>query len=125
MRIHALEFHQAGIPFVFDPGQGMPMFSGDELLEFVRLADYVAVNDYEGRVLQEKTGKSVEELSRMVKALIVTQGAEGSMIHADGKTTRISSVKPQAVLDPTGCGDAGVCELDGPLIWLEIMNCSA
>jgi adenosine kinase len=106
MRTHALEFHQAGIPFVFDPGQGMPMFSGDELLEFVRLADYVAVNDYEGRVLQEKTGKSVEELSEMMKAFIVTQGAEGSLIYADGKTNRIPSVKPQAVLDPTGCGDA-------------------
>jgi adenosine kinase len=106
MRAHALEFHQAGIPFVFDPGQGMPMFSGEELLEFVRLADYVAVNDYEGRVLQEKTGKSLEELARMVKALIVTLGAEGSLIYADSQTNRIPSVKPQAVLDPTGCGDA-------------------
>jgi adenosine kinase len=106
MRTHALEFHQAGIPFVFDPGQGMPMFSGEELLEFVRLADYVAVNDYEGRVLQEKTGKSVEELSRTVKAFIVTQGAEGSLIYADRQINRIPCVKPQAVLDPTGCGDA-------------------
>jgi adenosine kinase len=103
---HAREFQEAGIPFVFDPGQGIPMFSGEELLEFVRLADYVAVNDYEGRLLQEKTGKSIDELARMVKALIITQGAEGSVIFAQGQATPIASVKPEAVLDPTGCGDA-------------------
>ena len=103
---HAREFHQAGIPFVFDPGQGLPMFGGEELLEFVRLADYVAVNDYEGRLLQEKTGKSIDELARLVKALVITQGAEGSVIFAQGRATPIPSVKPQAVLDPTGCGDA-------------------
>jgi len=103
---HARQFHEAGIPFIFDPGQGMPMFNGEELLEFVRLADYVAVNDYEARLLQEKTGKSIEELARLVKALVVTQGAEGSSIFARGKATRIPSVKPAAVLDPTGCGDA-------------------
>jgi adenosine kinase len=103
---HARQFHEAGIPFIFDPGQGMPMFNGDELLEFVRLADYVAVNDYEARLLQEKTGKSIEELARLVKALVVTQGAEGSSIFVRGKATRIPSVKPAAVLDPTGCGDA-------------------
>jgi adenosine kinase len=103
---HARQFHEAGIPFVFDPGQGMPMFNGEELLEFVRLADYVAVNDYEARLLQDRTGKSVSELAAMVKAFIVTQGAEGSLIHAQGETHRIPSAKPQAVLDPTGCGDA-------------------
>jgi len=103
---HARQFHQAGIPFVFDPGQGMPMFNGEELLEFMRLADYVAVNDYEARLLQEKTGTSVAELARMVKAFVVTQGAEGSLIYADAVTHRIPSAKPQAVLDPTGCGDA-------------------
>jgi adenosine kinase len=103
---HARQFHQAGIPFVFDPGQGIPMFDGEELLEFVRLADYVAVNGYEARLLQEKTSRSVAELASMVKAFIVTQGAEGSLIHAGGETHRIPSAKPQAVLDPTGCGDA-------------------
>jgi adenosine kinase len=106
MLMHAREFHQAGIPFVFDPGQGLPMFSAEELLEFVRQADYVAVNDYEGRLLQEKTGKRLEELASKVKALVVTHGADGSLIYADGITHRIPSVKPQAVLDPTGCGDA-------------------
>jgi adenosine kinase len=103
---HARQFHQAGIPFVFDPGQGIPMFDGEELLEFVRLADYVAVNDYEARLVQEKTSRSVAELASMVKALIVTQGAEGSLIHAQGETYRIPCAKPDAVLDPTGCGDA-------------------
>jgi adenosine kinase len=103
---HASQFHQAGIPFIFDPGQGIPMFSGEELLEFVRLADYVAVNDYEARLLQERTGRSVADLANMVKAFIVTQGAEGSLIHSDGKTLTIPSTKPRAVLDPTGCGDA-------------------
>jgi adenosine kinase len=103
---HAREFHRAGIPFIFDPGQGMPMFNGEELLEFVRLADYVTVNDYEARMLQDKTGRKVEELSRMVQGLIVTQGAEGSLILVDGDSIAIPSVKPDAVLDPTGCGDA-------------------
>jgi adenosine kinase len=103
---HVRQFHQAGIPFIFDPGQGMPMFNGEELLEFVRLADYVAVNDYEARLLQEKTSRSIVELASMVKAFIVTQGAEGSLIHTERETHRIPSAKPQAVLDPTGCGDA-------------------
>ncbi|PWT74302.1 MAG: carbohydrate kinase family protein [Proteobacteria bacterium] len=103
---HAREFNRAGIPFIFDPGQGMPMFSGDELLEFVRLADYVTVNDYEARMLQEKTGRKLEELAAMVKAMIVTQGAEGSTILTDGESVAIPSVTPDGVLDPTGCGDA-------------------
>ena len=103
---HARQFAQAGIPFIFDPGQGMPMFSGEELLQFMRLADYVAVNDYEARLLQEKTGTSIEELARMVRAFVVTQGGNGSFIHADGRLHRIPSARPQAVLDPTGCGDA-------------------
>ena len=103
---HARQFAQAGIPFIFDPGQGIPMFSGEELLQFVRVADYVAVNDYEARLLQEKTGTSVEELARMVRAFVVTQGANGSLIHADGRLHRIPSARPRAVLDPTGCGDA-------------------
>jgi adenosine kinase len=103
---HARQFNQAGIPFIFDPGQGIPMFSGEELLQFMRLADYVAVNDYEARLLQEKAGTSVEELSRMVRAFVVTHGAHGSQIYADGKIHQVPSVKPHAVIDPTGCGDA-------------------
>lgn len=103
---HAREFRDAGIPFIFDPGQGLPMFNGEELTTFIDLADYVTVNDYEAELLQERTGKSIEQLSMQVKALIVTLGAKGSVIHAGGKKFDIPCVKPEAVLDPTGCGDA-------------------
>lgn len=103
---HAREFHEQGIPFVFDPGQGLPMFNGEELLNFVRLADFVTVNDYEARLLQEKTGKKIEELVKLVKAFIVTLGARGSLIYAGGKRIDIPCVKAEAVVDPTGCGDA-------------------
>jgi adenosine kinase len=103
---HAREFHEAGIPFVFDPGQGLPMFDGAELLEFVRLADYVTVNDYEGRMLEDRTGTPLPELAKRVKALIVTLGAQGARIHVDGRSVEIPSAKPEAVVDPTGCGDA-------------------
>jgi adenosine kinase len=106
MQNHAREFADVGIPFIFDPGQGMPMFNGEELLEFLRCASYVALNDYEARLLQEKTGRTIEQLAAMVKALIVTEGADGSLIYVDGQQLRIPSVKPTAVLDPTGCGDA-------------------
>ena len=103
---HAREFHAAGIPFVFDPGQGLPMFGGAELAEFVRLATYVTVNDYEGQMLQDRTGKKIEELAKDVKAFIVTQGSRGSLIHAGGRGIEIPCAKPEEVVDPTGCGDA-------------------
>jgi adenosine kinase len=103
---HAREFHEANIPFVFDPGQGMPMFSGEELLNFIEQATYVTVNDYEAKMLQEKTGKTMAEIAGRVKALIMTLGSEGSVIYADGKEIRIPGVAATEVLDPTGCGDA-------------------
>ena len=103
---HAREFHEAGIPWVFDPGQGMPMFGGDDLLRFVEQADYVTVNDYEAQLLQDKTGKKVEELARDKRAFIITRGGEGSTIYAGGKEIIIPCAKPTALLDPTGCGDA-------------------
>jgi len=103
---HAREFHEAGIPWIFDPGQGMPMFSGEELLALVQQADYVTVNDYEAQMLQDKTGKSVIELAKGKRALIITRGGEGSIIYADGKEITIPCAKPTALLDPTGCGDA-------------------
>ncbi len=103
---HAREFHAAGIPFVFDPGQGLPMFDGAELMEFVNMASYVAVNDYEGQMLQERTGRKIEELAKLVKALVVTQGARGSLIHVGAQKIEIPCVKPGEVVDPTGCGDA-------------------
>lgn len=106
MMQHAREFHEAGIPFVFDPGQGLPMYNGEELLSFIDKADYIAVNDYEGQLLQERTGLNLESLAKKAKALIVTLGAQGSTIYADGKQIDIPCVKPQAVVDPTGCGDA-------------------
>jgi len=103
---HAAEFHAAGIPFVFDPGQGLPMFAGAELESLVGMASYLAVNDYEGELLQERTGKTLEELSRQVDALIVTLGARGSLILTSGQRTEIPGVKAEVVVDPTGCGDA-------------------
>jgi len=106
MMSHARQFHAAGIPFVFDPGQGMPMFNGEELLDFLRLADWCTVNDYEAKLLSERTGLSLEALAREVTALIVTLGGHGSEIHAEGQKIVIPSVEPEGVVDPTGCGDA-------------------
>jgi len=103
---HARECAAQGIAFLFDPGQGLPMFSGEELLEFVRLADYVAVNDYEGKMLEEKTGRSLADLAREVRALVLTLGAQGSRIYAGGAVHDIPVAKAARVVDPTGCGDA-------------------
>lgn len=103
---HAREFRELGIPFIFDPGQGLPMFSGEELSDFVSLADYCTVNDYEARLLTERTGKSLEALAQDVKALIVTLGANGSRIYANGAVIDIPAVPATELLDPTGCGDA-------------------
>ncbi|MFO1306524.1 MAG: carbohydrate kinase family protein [Burkholderiales bacterium] len=106
MRSHAEQFAQAGIPFVFDPGQGMTLFDGAELMDFVGKARYVAVNDYEGRMLAERTGVPLAAIAERVEALIVTLGADGSVIHAGGKTYTIPAARASDVLDPTGCGDA-------------------
>ncbi|RGE45942.1 carbohydrate kinase family protein [Comamonas testosteroni] len=103
---HATQFKAAGIPFVFDPGQGLPMFNGDELKAFITQADWVAVNDYEGKMLSERTGLSFEQISQQVRGLIVTLGAEGCEVWEQGKKTLVAPVKPDAVVDPTGCGDA-------------------
>ncbi len=106
MMQHARDFAAAGVPFVFDPGQGMPMFSGDELLDFMRLADYACFNDYEAKLLCDRTGRSLEQLASEVCALIVTRGGEGSEIYADGQRHDIPCVEADEVIDPTGCGDA-------------------
>lgn len=103
---HAREFHEAGIPFMFDPGQGLPMFNGEELLDIISKADYVAVNDYEGQLLQERTGRTLEALAKLVKGLIVTKGSQGSVIYSDSQQIEIPSVKVDELIDPTGCGDA-------------------
>ena len=106
MMEHAEQFHAASIPFIFDPGQGMPMFGGAELKTFIRQARWVTLNDYECGMLQQRTGLTIAEVAAEVEALIVTMGSEGSVIHTAGRTLRISAAKPKAVIDPTGCGDA-------------------
>ncbi len=103
---HAQQFADAGIPFIFDPGQGLPMFDGDDLKRFIDQATWVAVNDYEGQLLQERTGWSLENIAKHVDALIVTRGGAGSTIFADGQELEIPVVKPEEIIDPTGCGDA-------------------
>ncbi|KTT27974.1 carbohydrate kinase family protein [Pseudacidovorax intermedius] len=103
---HAAQFKAAGIPFVFDPGQGLPMFDGKELAHFIEQADWVVVNDYEGRMLSERTGWSAAEISRRVRGMVVTLGAEGCDVWVGGEATRVAPVAPEAVVDPTGCGDA-------------------
>jgi adenosine kinase len=103
---HAAQFVDAGIPFVFDPGQGMPMFNGEELLTFVDQATWVTLNDYEAQLLQERTGLSLDQLSRRVDALIVTMGGDGSSIYSGGQNLQIPPARAQALQDPTGCGDA-------------------
>ncbi len=103
---HATQFSDQKIPFIFDPGQAMPIFNGPELKHFIELADYVAVNDYEARILEEQTGESIEQLADRVKAFFVTKGAEGSVIYADGQQIVVPSVRENRRVDPTGCGDA-------------------
>ena len=103
---HAEQFKAAEIPFVFDPGQGLPMFDGPELAHFVDLASWVTVNDYEGRMLSDRTGLSSAELSRRVQGLIVTLGAQGCEVWVNGDKTVVPPVQADVVVDPTGCGDA-------------------
>ncbi len=103
---HADQFQEAGIPFIFDPGQGLPMFDGNELKAFIQKADWACMNDYESQLTQERTGMSIEELAKQVKAFIVTRGGEGSWIYTNGKRIEIPSAKTRELKDPTGCGDA-------------------
>jgi adenosine kinase len=103
---HAAQFAQTGTPFIFDPGQGMPMFNGEELLRFIEQASWATFNDYEAQLLQERTGQTLESLAKQLSALIVTRGANGSLIYTDGLCVEIPSAKPLSVVDPTGCGDA-------------------
>ena len=103
---HAQQFKAAGIPFVFDPGQGLPMFDGKELASFVDAATWVTVNDYEGKMLSDRTGWSNADISKRVQGLVVTLGAEGCEIWIGGEKTHVPGVKASEVVDPTGCGDA-------------------
>lgn len=103
---HAEQFKAANIPFVFDPGQGLPMFDGKELAHFVDLASWVTVNDYEAKMLSDRTGLSCAELSRQVQGLVVTLGASGCEVWLEGEKTLVPPVPAETVVDPTGCGDA-------------------
>ncbi len=103
---HAAEFAQQEVPFIFDPGQGLPMFDGDDIMTFLDQATYAIANDYESELMMERTGLSLEALAAKVDALIVTRGGEGSEIHADGDVIRIASAPISEAVDPTGCGDA-------------------
>ena len=103
---HAEQFAAAGIPFIFDRGQGLPMFGELELRQFIERASWVAVNDYEASLLSERTGWSLEKIATQVRALVVTRGAEGSWIFADGQRREIPVASTARIADPTGCGDA-------------------
>lgn len=103
---HAREFAEKGIPFFFDPGQGMPMFDGEALKAFVEQADYVTVNDYEFELLRERTGWSAQDITDRVDALVVTGGSKGSVVYHGGRRHDIPIAAPKTVADPTGCGDA-------------------
>ncbi len=103
---HAQQFAEANIPFIFDPGQGMPMFDGADLLRFAEQATWITLNDYEAQLFEERTSKSPHEIAEMVDALIITRGGEGSHIYTREHRTEIPAVPPKQLLDPTGCGDA-------------------
>ena len=103
---HARDFAAASIPYIFDPGQGLPMFSGPELLELIDGAAGLAVNDYEARVVEQKTGLALAELAQRVECLVVTRGADGSTLFTEGREEHVNAVRPDALVDPTGCGDA-------------------
>ena len=103
---HAEQFCESAIPFIFDPGQGLPLFDGADLERFIDQASYVTVNDYEWEMLAEKTGYEIKDVTARVEALIITLGSKGSEIHADGKKFEIPVAAPIETVDPTGCGDA-------------------
>jgi adenosine kinase len=103
---HAAQFADSGVPFIFDPGQGMPMFDGKDLLRFAEQAHWLTFNDYEAQLMMERTGKRLEQLAQMVEAVIVTRGGEGSRIVTRAKTYEIPVAPAKTLVDPTGCGDA-------------------
>ena len=106
MHLHAEQFVELEIPFIFDPGQGMPMFNGAELLKFIDQSTWMTLNDYESELMQERTGLSLEQMAERVEALIITLGGKGSKIYTNGECITIPAAKPTSLLDPTGCGDA-------------------
>jgi adenosine kinase len=103
---HAQQFAEQGVPFIFDPGQGMPMFNGEELVRFLDLATWATFNDYESELMQQRTGLTLERMAERVEALVITLGAQGSKIYTGGQCIEVPAAKPKALFDPTGCGDA-------------------
>lgn len=103
---HARQFAEAGVPFIFDPGQGMPMFDGKDLLAFAEQASWLAFNDYEAKLMEERTGRSPGQLTELVEAVIITRGGKGSVIHTRQKEYQIPVAHTDSMVDPTGCGDA-------------------
>lgn len=103
---HAREFKEMGVPFIFDPGQAMPLFNGAEFRDFIEQATYVSVNDYESQLLSERTGWSPEQIASKVEAYIVTRGGEGSRWYTRDGVLDIPCARAAQVVDPTGCGDA-------------------
>lgn len=107
MLTHARQLHEAGVPFVFDPGQGLPMFNGEELRQFIGLASWVTLNDYEAQMLCDRTGLTLDAIAAQVRGLIVTLGAEGCDVWDGGAAkVRVAGLPAATVVDPTGCGDA-------------------
>ena len=106
MLTHARQLHEAGVPFVFDPGQGLPMFNGEELRQFIGLASWVTLNDYEAQMLCDRTGLTLDAIAAQVRGLIVTLGAQGCDVWDGGDKLRVAGVAASEVVDPTGCGDA-------------------
>lgn len=106
MFAHARRLHAQGIPFIFDLGQAMPLFSGDDINEMLKLAKVLTANDYEASIVEQRTGRSMHDIAQSMQAVVVTRGAEGATLYADGEETHIEPVKAEHVVDPTGCGDA-------------------
>ncbi|APV49229.1 carbohydrate kinase family protein [Betaproteobacteria bacterium GR16-43] len=103
---HSRGFAAAGIPFILDPGQGMPMFSGEDLMGMLQGARALTVNDYEGRMFEQKTGRTLREVAGLVEAVVMTRGPEGATVFTGGQQFDVPPVKPEGLVDPTGCGDA-------------------
>lgn len=106
MMAHARRLHAQGTPFIFDLGQAMPLFDGDDINSMLSMAQALTVNDYEASVVEQRTGKTIAELARQLRAVVVTRGASGATLYTEGQEHQIAPVKPAGLIDPTGCGDA-------------------
>jgi adenosine kinase len=106
MMANAKRLHAQGTPFIFDLGQAMPLFDGDDIMSMLSLAQALTVNDYEASVVEQRTGKTIAALAKNLRAVVVTRGAMGATLYTEGQEQHIDPVKPQGLVDPTGCGDA-------------------